>query len=240
MDERSSYYPNEAFEAAFGKPQGKALSGRAAGHRHAEAFMLMKYQSDDGSITEWIWNSRDGVTPFCVMPRGASSRAQMMRHVEFHRDRYEPERIPAVGDRIFVNLTLDKAREYRRRWYETAKDMPEWRPYLEGEEPEAHIEKLAQADFKSFGAGTSPDLVVVTEEIRAEFARKAEAALERALIAEKYEDLDALRRRRDELDEEIRTLEKELKVHPARRGSMIEIARDPVPPWVSRKKKGRR
>jgi hypothetical protein len=37
-------------------------------HNHPEAFMLMEYVSEDGSETEVLWNSRDGVTE-----RGKSS-----------------------------------------------------------------------------------------------------------------------------------------------------------------------
>lgn len=209
-------------------------------HRHAEAFMVMRYESETGRHSELIWNSRDGITPFCVMPRGSSERAEMMRHVDFRGDRCRPFHVPPIGSRIFVNLTIDRARELRRGWYEKAKDSESWRPYLEGEDPAELIEKLAQGDFKSFGAGTSPDLIVVTEAISLTFARKAEAAEERRRIAERFERLDELRARKANIEEEIAAAEKELKIRPARGSSKIKIARGPVPEWITREGKGRR
>ncbi len=73
---------------------------------HKEAFCLMKYQTEDGSETEWIWNSRDGVTPFVVMSRSG----RKMRHVEWARDRQIPEYLPLPGMRIFADLTPERAR----------------------------------------------------------------------------------------------------------------------------------
>ena len=36
------------------------------GYRHAEAFALMPYACKVCGNFEWLWNSRDGVTPFCI------------------------------------------------------------------------------------------------------------------------------------------------------------------------------
>lgn len=36
---------------------------------HQEAYCLMQYDADDGTETEVVWNSRDGVTPFGITLR---------------------------------------------------------------------------------------------------------------------------------------------------------------------------
>lgn len=86
-------------------------------HRHAEAFMLMKYSSTDRRTCEWVWNSRDGVTPFCIPPRafeGPGTYDDMLSHVDWQRDEYRPHHRPQPGDRIFVDLTPEKAEYYAR------------------------------------------------------------------------------------------------------------------------------
>jgi len=64
-------------------------------HNHVEAFKLMQYADKLGNV-EILWNSRDGVTPF-----GITSRAgREMFHINWQQDRYVPDHIPNVGDRI--------------------------------------------------------------------------------------------------------------------------------------------
>lgn len=41
---------------------------RRSRHAHPEAFCVMQYFDDDGNV-EFIWNSRDGVTPFVIISR---------------------------------------------------------------------------------------------------------------------------------------------------------------------------
>lgn len=123
-------------------------------HDYSEAFMLMTYQSDDGTIKELIWNSRDGITPFCVDTRDGQ---QMMQHVEWRRDEYRPDYKPPSGSRIFVNLTIERAKEKRRHYVEKrwgARMAATWAS------KEDAIEELAQHDMESF-APCTPDLVVV-------------------------------------------------------------------------------
>jgi hypothetical protein len=81
-----------------------------AGHRHPEAFCLMAYRTDDGLLTEILWNSRDGVTPFCI----ASADGRNMTHVMWERDRYSPDHRPTPGQRIFVTLSEERAAELAR------------------------------------------------------------------------------------------------------------------------------
>ena len=72
-------------------------------YKHGEAFMLMKYQTDDGTETETLWNSRDGVTPFCLLSKGG----KVMHHVEWKKDERRIDFIPPSGMRIFVDATIE-------------------------------------------------------------------------------------------------------------------------------------
>lgn len=123
---------------------------------HCEAFCLMLYRTDDGSEEEWIWNSRDGVTPYSVLTR---DKKKEMRHVEFHRDRCVPDHVPQPGDRIFVDMTLEKARAIARErvahhWNAGRYPMSQmWAT------PEEAVEALAK-DFARPGA---PHLMVVID-----------------------------------------------------------------------------
>jgi hypothetical protein len=79
----------------------------AVRYEHAEAFCLMTYQANDGTEQEVIWNSRDGVTPFVIRLRNGKEAS----HVTWKDDRCDPDHKPQPGDRIFVDLTPERARE---------------------------------------------------------------------------------------------------------------------------------
>lgn len=125
-------------------------------HRHGEAFMLMKYQADDGSESEIVWNSRDGVTPFVITLRSG----KQARHVEWRNDVYHPEHKPVPGDRIFVDLTMARAEELAlanaRRYFEDAElaaiARERWAT------PEEMAKEMA---VEAFGDGHAPDLIEV-------------------------------------------------------------------------------
>lgn len=84
-------------------------------YNHREAFCLMKYATEDGSEVEWLWNSRDGVTPFCVM----SNSGKPMQHVQWEYDIKIPNYQPYPTERVFVDATeallRPKAEEMIRR-----------------------------------------------------------------------------------------------------------------------------
>lgn len=88
--------------------------------RHREAYCLMKYASDGGQVVEWIWNSRDGVTPFIVRSRCGKE----MRHVQWVYDIRIIDYYPLPGERIFVDATPEllkpKAEEMVRKAHPTA------------------------------------------------------------------------------------------------------------------------
>ena len=141
------------------------------GYQQPEGFKLMQYRDDATGEVEWIWNSRNAVTPFVVRSRDG---LRNMTHVRWNEDAYAPGWVPNVGDRIFVNLTIERAREHRRKYVER-----NWERVVYGEKmsdrwptKEAAIEDLARADMESFGLGT-PDVVVVDAETRARFAKAA-------------------------------------------------------------------
>lgn len=100
---------------------------------HPEAFMLMGYVSDDGQTGELIWNSRDGVTPFCVSSRDGVE----MVHVDWRHDVYAPNFRPPPGMRIFVDmdqqLATQAARERVEHWWDHP-DYPMSKRYTSKEE----------------------------------------------------------------------------------------------------------
>lgn len=125
-------------------------------HLHAEAFCLMKYATDDRSVVEWIWNSRDGVTPLCIMTR---DREHEMTHVNWNEDTYAPDHRPQAGDRIFVDMTLDRARALAREVLAMYSDtIPE--DCREGAAFDEFVERVAQGYF---GDGHRPTLIVVID-----------------------------------------------------------------------------
>jgi hypothetical protein len=139
----------------------------------SEAFLLMRYQSPSGEL-EWIWNSRNGITPFIVHSRDGEE----MQHVRWCEDPYMPLHVPNLLDRVFVDLTLEHARIYRRQHVER-----DWSVNVGSEtEPirlcdrwptkDSAVEDLAAGDVEAFG-GRPPNLLVVDAELRAYFAARA-------------------------------------------------------------------
>lgn len=124
-------------------------------HDHAEAFRLMKYLCENCKRVEWIWNSRDGVTPFIV---GCRQCDGAMQHVEWQHDPYIPTFKPEVGSRMFVDLSPERAVEFVKQkieaWWDDAK-CPMSKMFESKTEAEQRL--LAGDEYKSH----QPDLVVV-------------------------------------------------------------------------------
>lgn len=79
-------------------------------HNHAEAFHIMTYACQDCGFSEKIWNSRDGVTPFCLTCPKCGSWHQI--HVDWQKDIVAPDYAPPVGSRMFVDLPEKKRKKY--------------------------------------------------------------------------------------------------------------------------------
>jgi hypothetical protein len=124
------------------------------GYVHKEALCLMEYRSDDRREVEYIWNSRDGVTPFTVTSR----RGTEMTHVNWMYDRRIPDFVPQPGSRIFVDLTPEKAQEYAARRVARSWDDPTSPAKDLFVSREEAIERLTANSLSQPGA---PDLIVV-------------------------------------------------------------------------------
>ena len=89
------------------------------GHNHGEAFMLMTYACKCGH-REVIWNSRDGVTPFCM---GCPSCGELsLQHINFRGDIYAPDHKTHPGQRFWRDGTPDEAEAIMRRRIERMRD----------------------------------------------------------------------------------------------------------------------
>lgn len=126
-------------------------------HAHREAYALMNYESADGLVREVIWNSRDGVTPFGVTAKDGTTP---LTHARWHEDQYAPNHVPALGDRIFVDLTPERAKTAAMRNAERWWDDPKYPASQTGRW--VSVEHLVAALAESYLAQPgAPDLVVV-------------------------------------------------------------------------------
>lgn len=124
-------------------------------HTYNEAFMLMKYRAEDGSEEEILWNSRDGITPYVIPTRDGK---KMMTHVDWNNDHYAPNHKPSPGDRVFVRLTEERAREIAKKRVDRY-----WDEYpVEGETKESYTARVTKDLFAEWG-GDSPDILTVDD-----------------------------------------------------------------------------
>lgn len=139
--------------------------------------MLMRYEGAGGR-REWIWNSRDGITPFVVSAK--DDPKVEMQHGNWHLDRYAPLYVPSVGDRVFVDLTEELARplataHVERRWDRGEYQMCEHRTFAElGKD--GTVEYFVREWVSAWG-GHSPHVAVVTPTLHAQFKARAEAGI---------------------------------------------------------------
>ena len=84
--------------------------------KHREAYCLMNYRCEKCGAEEVILNSRDGVTPFCIPCASCgASGLDAMSHVRFDQDRRARFYVPQPGQRYFVDMTRERAREFASR-----------------------------------------------------------------------------------------------------------------------------
>ncbi len=120
----------------------------------------MKYATDDGLEVEWIWNSRDGVTPFVIHSRSGKE----MKHVDWHLDRRLPQYRPLPGERVFVDLTEAKAHEYARQKVELYWNHPEYPMSRRWSSKHEAVEDLVKDMAKDMAETPGqPDLVEANE-----------------------------------------------------------------------------
>ena len=140
-------------------------------YKHGEAYCLMKYVDEATGEVEWLWNSRDGVTPFGIQSRAGN----IASHADWHEDVKAPNFVPPVGMRIFIDMTEAMKEDWARKRVEEYWDHPEvpmsQHPYLGPCGKEGAVKRL----MESLKAG-EPSVVEVTTEMHAEFKRLAEEA----------------------------------------------------------------
>jgi hypothetical protein len=101
----------------------------------------MSYVSDDGTYGELIWNSRDGVTPFCVTSRDGQHK---MTHVDWGLDVRAPDFRPPPGFRYFVDMDEEMAREAAIESVDRYWDHPEYPLSERYPDQEAAIQMFVQ------------------------------------------------------------------------------------------------
>jgi hypothetical protein len=109
------------------------------GHKHVEAFAIMKYRQANPLKFVYVWNSRDGVTPFCIIIDGVE-----YNHTEFQNDKYAPHYQPQVGEYIFRDSTLEESRFFAEQRIEQYKDT-QYYPKTEQERQDA-ITSMAEGN----------------------------------------------------------------------------------------------
>ncbi len=138
-----------------------------------DAFRLMRYDgraADGTEIQEWIWNSRDGVTPFVVHAKNGKTKLQ---HRVWSLDRCLPNHVPALGDRVFVNMTPERARPIAEaRVEQVSVRMPEFKP----QSPEERVELVNDLIVSLVGDGDEPDIIEVIIEVDQDFLAKLSGA----------------------------------------------------------------
>lgn len=146
-------------------PKQMPLDATFYGCRHPEAYCLMHYRSEDGLTEEWIWNSRDGLTPFYVVSRDGRE----LRHVEWRRDRFLPQHVPGVGSRVFVDLTREIAEPLAASQVERFWDDPEYPMSSYFDSKEGAAAALLSEWLRNPGA---PHLTEVTPDLRLQLLRR--------------------------------------------------------------------
>jgi predicted RNA methylase len=154
--------------------------------RHGEAFALMKYQNAATGRVEWLWNSRDGVTPFGIddplapadaldayaekrkeegfVPGDQNPDPSVMTHADWHEDVFLPNFIPTEGNRIFMSWA--DAPAYHRESIAQA-----FKAYVErhrADMGDQQAEKMLAGE--PFGYEPhAPTVVIVSKELEASF-----------------------------------------------------------------------
>lgn len=128
---------------------------------YSEAFKVMRYKCEGCGYLEFIWNSRDGITPFCVLSRCCDK--QYSQHIDSMSDYYCAE-LPPEASRAFINMTLEKATEKAQIfWTLRGKELMSQHEHLRKRGKDALMQSKIKDIYSNFGEGTSPDTVTRKE-----------------------------------------------------------------------------
>ena len=136
-------------------------------HAHREAYHLMQYQDEDDATApiEWIWNSRDGVTPYIVSSVGKGR--PLLKHIRWKDDIFAPQYVPMIGQRVFVSLTESRALHFQDAYERRIRGTAEGQ--RRAEILDRHWDNLQQEIARG-----GPDVVVCTLEMQRQFAKDRE------------------------------------------------------------------
>lgn len=135
--------------AQDGDPGQPVRQGRSSWN-HPEAFCLMLYGAPVEGPTRrenwphwWVWNTRDGVTPFVVTIEGHE-----LHHAKWELDFYAPRHRPAAGDWVFRDMTRQGLEwSVRRRvaalWARNVRGIRNHYP-----DPTAAVQAIVDAEFR--------------------------------------------------------------------------------------------
>lgn len=131
-------------------------------HLHAEAFMIMLYATEERDQHEWIWNSRDGAVLATIPTR---SGGRQMHHQLFQFDHYCPNHVPGRGDRIFADMTEQRAERFAREWAHSlwGRGLEQHYSDIRTAMEERKRELLNGGSTEGRGAFPTPDLLTVDE-----------------------------------------------------------------------------
>lgn len=139
----------------------------AAEHKHGEAFMVMQYQCKKCAKVELIWNSRDGVSPFCI--RSLCCKDEISQHGNWNSDSRSSNLPPLINGkgvkRVFVSCTKERALELSKaKFADHGEKMMDEYPHLK----RIGKDKLISQGVEQFyGDGNQPTIVSIKEYLAA-------------------------------------------------------------------------
>jgi hypothetical protein len=139
-------------------------------YRHADAFRFVTYRADNRHTDEVIWNSRDGLVLNTVTLRDGSTATRRIWRVE-RSEQSEPcvpDHRPAFGDRIFIDLTVDRAIELAFWQAEKWWSGPPSAYIRERFASQGGLQAVMELLFVQEAMSGAPEVVVVTEEMARE------------------------------------------------------------------------
>lgn len=157
---------------------------------HGEAYRLMKYADTVTGNIEIIWNSRDGVTPFCE----TSKEGNEAQHIDWKGDEFSRFHVPAIGDRIFMTATHamveDRAKEYvDSSWNHSQYPMKEMFEDIEGDDDAKKAAAYERFTREFVDGGDQPWLVVVDERLHEMFNKQMFNFKQGQEIQQSFKDL---------------------------------------------------